>query len=199
VLNQDGEDWTFFEIDPVVTEIATDPSLFSFMAKCAPSSRIVHGDARLTLQKEHDHFDLIFLDAFSSDSIPAHLITVEAIRSYLDRLSPSGVVVMHISNRHLDLRAIVARAAAEVGLVTYAGATRASGEATGASVTLAIGHRAEDMGDIAQTWKLIRPDYARSPWTDDYSNIIEGIKDKWVGPAMDEVLIQPGRSVAASN
>ncbi|WP_262030730.1 spermidine synthase [Microvirga sp. Mcv34] len=194
-----GENWTFFEIDPVVTEIATDPSQFAFMAKCAPNSRIVHGDARLTLQKEADRFDLIFLDAFSSDSIPAHLITVEAIRSYLDRLSPNGVVVMHISNRHLDLRAIVARAAAEAGLVTYAGATKASGEATGASITLAIGHRAEDMGDIAQTWKLIRPDYARSPWTDDYSNIIEGINDKWFGPAMDEVLIQPGRSVEASN
>ncbi|WP_114946510.1 fused MFS/spermidine synthase [Microvirga calopogonii] len=194
-----GEDWTFFEIDPVVSEIATDPSLFAFMAKCAPKSRIVHGDARLTLQKEHAPFDLIFLDAFSSDSIPAHLITVEAIRSYVDRLSPNGALVMHISNRHLDLRAIIARAAAEAGLVTYAGATQANGDATGASITLAVGHRAEDLGDIAQTWKLIRPDYARTPWTDDYSNIIEGIKDKWFGPAMDEVLIQPGTSVDAPN
>jgi hypothetical protein len=68
-----------------------------------------------------------------------------------------------------------------------------------ASITLAIGHRAGDLGDIAQTWKLIRPDFVRGPWTDDYSNVIEGIKDKWFGPAMDEVLIQPGRSVEASN
>jgi precorrin-6B methylase 2 len=194
-----GEDWTFFEIDPVVSEIATDPSQFPFMSKCAPSARIVHGDARITLQKEQNPFDLIFLDAFSSDSIPAHLITVEAIRSYLDRLSPNGVVVMHISNRHLDLRAIIARAAAEAGLVTYAGATRPTGEATGASLTLAVARRVADLGGIAQSWKLIGPDYSRSPWTDDFSNIVEGIEDKWFGPPIDDVQIQPVRSVEAMN
>ncbi|MBD2745708.1 fused MFS/spermidine synthase [Microvirga sp. BT688] len=196
---RDGEDWTFFEIDPVVTRIATNPALFSFMSSCAPKAPVVHGDARLTLQKAEKPFDVIFLDAFSSDSVPAHLLTVEALQSYSDRLWPDGAIVMHISNRHLDLRAIVARAAAEVGMVTYAGATESSGEGGAASVTLVIARQAEDIGRIAGTWTLIQPDMERSPWTDDYSNILEGIRDAWLGPKVDGVLIKPVQSVDARN
>jgi precorrin-6B methylase 2 len=196
---QQGEDWTFFEIDPVVTRIATNPALFSFMSSCAPRAPVVHGDARLTLQKADEPFDVIFLDAFSSDSVPAHLLTVEALQSYVDRLRLDGAIVMHISNRHLDLRAIVARAAAEVGMVTYAGATESSGEGGAASVTLVIARRAEDVGRIAETWTLIQPDMKRSPWTDDYSNILEGIRDAWIVPKVDKVLIKPVQSADAQN
>jgi precorrin-6B methylase 2 len=195
----EGEDWTFFEIDPVVTRIATNPSLFRFMSECAPKAAVVHGDARLTIQKVEKPFDLIFLDAFSSDSVPAHLLTVEALQSYVDRLQLDGAIVMHISNRHLDLRAIVARAAAEVGMVTYAGATESNGEGGAASVTLVLARQGQDVGPIYGSWTLIDPDLKRSPWTDDYSNILEGIRDAWIGPKVGEFLIQRVRSADARN
>jgi hypothetical protein len=195
----EGEDWTFFEIDPVVTRIATNPSLFRFMSECAPKAAVVHGDVRLTLQKVEKPFDMIFLDAFSSDSIPAHLVTVEAIQSYLEKLSPGGAIVLHVSNRHLDLRAIVARVAAEAGLVTYAGATNSSGDGAASSVTLVVARQEEGLGELARTWTLIQPDWKRSPWTDDYSNVLEGIRDAWLGPKVDEVLIKPVQSADVRN
>ena len=75
-----GENWTFFEIDPQVARMATDPARFSFMSHCAPGARIVLGDARLTLSDAApDSLDLIVVDAFSSDAIPIHLMTTEAI------------------------------------------------------------------------------------------------------------------------
>ena len=76
----DGESWTFFEIDPEVVRLARDPSLFRFLSACAPSAPIVLGDARLTLAASPQQFDLIVLDAFSSDAIPVHLLTREALR-----------------------------------------------------------------------------------------------------------------------
>ena len=77
------------------------------------------GDARLTLAKSTQQFDLIVLDAFSSDAIPVHLLTREALRGYLARLSPHGVILMHISNRHMELAKVVASVAASEGLVTF--------------------------------------------------------------------------------
>lgn len=84
-------------------------------------------------------------------------------------------------------------------MVTYAGATESSGEGGAASVTLVIARQAEDVGQIAGTWTLIKPDMKRSAWTDDYSNILEGIRDAWIGPKVDEVLIKPVQSADARN
>ncbi len=97
--------FTFFEIDPLVLRIASDPAHFSYLSACAKGP-VTHriGDARLTLQRDGEtRFDVLVIDAFSSDSVPAHLLTVEAARLYLSRLTPDGVVVFHLSNRNLDL------------------------------------------------------------------------------------------------
>ena len=83
---RDGETWTFFEIDPEVVRLARDPDMFRFMSSCAPAAPVVLGDARLTLAASAQQFDLIVLDAFSSDAIPTHLLTREALRGYLARL-----------------------------------------------------------------------------------------------------------------
>src|SRR5262249_13650307 len=105
--------WTFFEIDPAVEHIARNPAYFTYLRQCGDSCRVVLGDARLSLVNESAaQYGLIVLDAFSSDAIPIHLITQEALSLYLTRLAPDGVMAFHISNRHVLLNAILARLAA---------------------------------------------------------------------------------------
>jgi hypothetical protein len=105
---KDGEAWRFFEIDPVIIGIATNPRNFTFLKHCQPKPDIVLGDARLTMAKQaNDSFDLIIVDAFSSDAVPVHLMTAEALRLYLDKVKPDGIVLLHISNRYLDLDAVL--------------------------------------------------------------------------------------------
>src|SRR5262249_1151638 len=115
----EGERWTFFEIDPEVVRLARNPKRFSFIAACAPDLPIVLGDARITLRAASQQYDLIVLDAFSSDSIPVHLLTQEAFAGYLSRLAPHGVIVAHISNRHMELGRVVAAVGAANGLTTF--------------------------------------------------------------------------------
>ena len=101
---QPGENWRFFEIDPSIVDLARDRPRFSYIRDCAPDVPIVLGDARLTLAREPDRrFDVIVVDAYSSDAIPIHLATREAMAIYKAKLAPKGVIVMHISNRHLEL------------------------------------------------------------------------------------------------
>jgi hypothetical protein len=109
-----GETWKFFEIDPLVIEIASDPKNFTFISKCGegPEGKrkldIAVGDARLTMAKEHDSsFDLLIIDAFSSDAIPVHMLTKEAVELFLSKLKPDGVVLLHTSNRYLDLNSVL--------------------------------------------------------------------------------------------
>ena len=106
---QEGESWKFFEIDPVVIKIASNPKNFTFISKCQPDIDIAIGDARLTMAKEPDSsFDLFIIDAFTSDAIPVHMLTKEAVQLFLDKLKPDGVVVLHTSNRYLDLNSVLA-------------------------------------------------------------------------------------------
>jgi hypothetical protein len=111
-----GEVWTFREIDPVVERIARDGRWFRFMAGCGNHPAVVLGDARLTLAADTAaRYDLVIVDAFSSDSVPVHLITREALALYFARLKPGGIVLFHVSNRYLDLTPVVARLAADAG------------------------------------------------------------------------------------
>lgn len=112
-----GQDWTIFEIDPLMVKIATNPAAFSYHAQCKPEARIVVGDARLTLAREPaGRFDLLAIDAFSSDAIPLHLLTREAFETYVRSLSADGLLLVHISNRFLRLEPVVAALADELGL-----------------------------------------------------------------------------------
>ena len=117
-----GDHFTFFEIDPLVLKVASDPRNFAYVSQCAKGRLdFVLGDARLTLgHRTNGPFDVLLIDAFSSDSVPAHLLTVEAARLYLSRIKPDGVVILHLSNRNLDLidpALAVARAAGGVALL----------------------------------------------------------------------------------
>ena len=106
---QPGQKWHFFEIDPLMVEIAKEKKIFSYMDRCAPDAAIHIGDARLTLtQRPAQSLDMLAIDAFSSDSIPLHLLTKEAFATYRRVLKPNGILIVHISNRHIDLKSVLA-------------------------------------------------------------------------------------------
>jgi len=167
----------FFEIDPMMVRLATDPARFSFVRGCARGPvDIVTGDARLSMRGEPSGaYDLILVDAFSSDSIPTHLLTVEALRGYLRLIKPDGVVLLHLSNRNLDL-AGPAEAAAEA-----AGAAALYGqhwvyddvspyvEASGVALLMARNPTALKPYLDNPDWR--EPTQATRPWTDDYTNV----------------------------
>jgi hypothetical protein len=173
-----GEAWRYFEIDPDVIRIARDPQRFTFLRDCAPDMPIVQGDARLTLAREPDGaFDLIILDAFSSDSVPVHLLTREAMALYKAKLAPGGAVMMHISNRHLELASVVAGIANANGLKTWVNydednEDREDEYIFSSTVAISAGNEA-DLGGLAarEEWGVEEPDPAQTVWSDDYSNI----------------------------
>ena len=153
----------YYEIDPAIIRIARDPDLFSFLSECRPDAPIILGDARLTLADAPDGtYDLIVVDAFSSDAIPIHLLTREAMAIYLRKLSPHGMVVLHVSNRHLELASVVVGIAAANGLITRVNdsASMSPDEAAHPykfiGTVAAVAHSEEDFGPLAQSqeWEL---------------------------------------------
>jgi hypothetical protein len=174
------EGLTFYEIDPLAVRIARDPAYFHYLQRCAPAAEIVLGDARLTLADAADgQYDAIVVDAFSSDAIPIHLLTREAMAIYAKKLTPHGVVIVHVSNRHLELVSVVAGIAQANGLV--ARSLRADEEVGNdymyATTTVAVARADADFGALAKAedWELVEPDPGQWVWTDDYSNIIGAV------------------------
>ena len=110
--------WTFYELDPAVTRLARDTRFFTYLTNCtAAPHTVVTGDARLRLRDAPDAgHDLIVLDAFSSDAVPIHLLTREALALYLSKLAPDGWLALHVSNRTLDLHGVISRLAADAGV-----------------------------------------------------------------------------------
>ena len=178
-----NERWTFYEIDPEVARIARDPARFRFLSDCAPDLPVVLGDARLTLANAPAGQDVILLDAFSSDAIPVHLVTREAFGLYLSKLGPEGAIVVHVSNRHLDLTRILARIGAEYGLVAFKRYDKPDepyeARMRSAEIVVALARRPHDLGPIGTDpgWERLTPDLQRKPWTDDYSNLFEALLD----------------------
>ena len=106
--------WTFYEIDPAIVTIASDPKRFTFLSKCLPDVKVVIGDARLTLAATAPNSaDVLAIDAFSSDAVPMHLLTAEAFATYRRHIAPNGLLMVHISNRFLDLEPVLAALAAQ--------------------------------------------------------------------------------------
>jgi spermidine synthase len=177
---QPQQTWTFYEIDPVVAQIARDPSLFTFLPDCTPRASIVLGDGRLTIARAPDHsYDLIVLDAFGSDSVPVHLITREAIQMYLSKLRPGGVILFNISNKYVNLAAVLAGEAANLSLVGF---QRTDTEVTAAqaaagkypSAWLVMAPASESLGKIPAepAWRVLKADPNDPVWTDDFSDVL---------------------------
>jgi hypothetical protein len=183
---QPGEEWRFFEIDPAIVDIARDRPRFGFVRACAPDVPIVLGDARLTLAREPDqYYDLIIVDAYSSDAIPIHLATREAMAVYKSKLAPGGIVTLHVSNQYLALDEVAVGIAAANGMKTWIYDDTDDDEIDDEYVytsDVAISARgADDLGELAASkkWKLTKPDLAQRVWSDDYSNIIGAVARKF--------------------
>ena len=174
---QRGRRITFYEIDPVVEQIARDPRLFTYLADSEGKVEVILGDARLSLATDDPRrFDVLVLDAFSSDAIPVHLLTREAMALYFQRLAEHGVLAVHVSNRHLDLEPVLANLAKDAGLVARVcddGSDRVNGRYS--STWVAVARRMEDLGSLAgdDEWTPLHEHPHDRLWTDDYSNIID--------------------------
>lgn len=182
---QAGDQWTYFEIDPLVRDIARNPALFTFLADATAPARVVLGDARLTLaQAGHGPFDLLILDAFNSDAIPVHLITLEALGLYLERLAPGGLLALHVTNKYLNLEGMVGRLAQETGLAGLIRRDQTLEHQSGRnpSVWVALARQPADLAHLSRQpdWRPLRPDAQARPWSDDYSNVLRYLK--WLSP-----------------
>lgn len=180
-----GETWEYFEIDPEVVRIARDKSLFRSFSECTPGAKVVLGDGRLTLAKEAGGYDLIMLDAFSSASPPVHLVTKEAVAMYASKLSPNGVLIFNVSNRHMVLSYVVAGSAREAGLTTWnRGDKPSNGDfmtSLKTSVEVAVvARKPTDVGSISRDpdWALTKVPDDFEAWTDDFSNILDPLRRK---------------------
>jgi SAM-dependent methyltransferase len=175
-----GERWTFYEIDPVVERIARDPRYFTFLRDSPADVEVVLGDARLSLQKASDgQFGTLVLDAYTSDTVPLHLITREALALYLRKLAPNGVLIFHISNRHLRLERVLGVLAQDAGLacVVQSESVGGTGEllATGkiASKWVVMARDPATLGNLIRDprWQQPPPRLKTALWTDDYASV----------------------------
>ena len=173
-----GEEWTFYEIDPDIARVAADSNYFTYLRDTPAKVDVVLGDGRLALAQAPDrHYDMLVLDAFSSDAIPTHLLTLEALSLYRSKLSEKGVLVLHLSNRYLDLEPVVGRlvrATGAAGLIRADVQRTAELEASGdPSVWAAVASERSHLGALQDDpkWRplSVRDDVA--VWTDDFSNI----------------------------
>jgi hypothetical protein len=178
------QDWTFYEIDPTVIRVAQDRRLFTYLPECAKvKPRIVAGDARLRLREALDHhYGLIVLDAFSSDAIPVHLLTRQALDLYLAKLAEGGTLAMHISNRYLDLAPVVGDLAKDAGLVCLAWDDSIEDKANGKEPShwVVMARQAKDMSTLTSDprWLPLMGRAKAEVWTDDFSNIMSVFKWK---------------------
>lgn len=172
-----GQSWSFFEIDPLVVRVARDPTLFTYLSQCTPDAPMIVGDARLELAKQKSGaYDVLFADVFSSDAVPTHLITREAMTLYLDRVSPKGVVLIHVTNRNLALADVAARAAMAAGAVVlhqrYTPAEQSFANVRAEVIAIARTNEALAPLSTDPAWQVANPPPGRV-WTDDYSSVLE--------------------------
>lgn len=188
-----GQRWTAFEIDEAVVGLAVTSGAFTYVGDCKPDLRIILGDARLTLARQPPgSFDLLAVDAFSSDSVPLHLLTVEALRVYMQALAPDGLLLLHVSNRFLDLERVVAAAVAAEGLAarrlryTPAKEDLANGLVYGSSDWVLVTRTEQRMAEAvaaarggpnaAAEWEPLKTPEGIPPWTDGHASILRVLK-----------------------
>jgi len=172
-----GDEMSFFEIDEAVADIAADPRLFTYLADSPATVRVEVGDGRLLLTDEPSgSFDLVVLDAFSSDSIPIHLLTVEAMRLYASRVDDGGAIAVHVSNRVFDLAPVVEAARRDLG---WHAAIGEGGSGEGASISRWIVLSPEERLTSAlldrPLWSDLDPGRVVE-WTDDYSSVLSVLR-----------------------
>jgi hypothetical protein len=171
-----GDDFTFYEIDPLVVRIASDPRYFTFLRDCLPNPRIALGDARISLKKTAEsRFNLLVLDAFGADAIPIHLLTREALQLYLEKLADHGILLFHISNRYLDLQKVLGNSASNAALLALVENDTADIHAGKfPSLWVIMARSKDDLGKLTgdARWIPLKGDPSTRLWTDDYSSVL---------------------------
>ena len=176
-----GQSWTYYEIDPLVHRIARSGRYFTFLRDCLESYNLVLGDARLTLSQAPDQkYQLLVVDAFSSDAIPVHLITREAMAIYLKKIAPGGLIAFHISNRFFNLEPVLTGLARDAGIVAAArhdGHDPAVAQAPGKTPShwVILAKNEADLRGIGtdKRWKRLDKKTTRLRlWTDDFSDVL---------------------------
>ena len=182
---RDGDAWRYFEIDPLVAWLAVDSGYFGMLDAYDPQPSIILGDARLALAEEADDtFDVLVLDAFSSDAVPTHMLTREAVALYLQKIRPGGIAVLHVSNRYLDLASVVAAVALDIGCPAVFG-TRSTSElqetdaAAAGSAWAAIARDPAAFEGLAPYWRPFEAADAGPLWRDDHASLVPVIR--WRG------------------
>ena len=176
-----GDRIDFLEIDPLVGAIATDRRLFSYLSDSRAEVTISIGDGRLLLARiEPATYDILVLDAFSSDAVPVHLLTIESFELAMSRVLSGGVVAVHISNRYLELEPVVASAARDLGLVSILGSSLTPADELGrsqASQWIVIGRSYADLADLVAgaDWRTAHA-AGRAPWTDRWSDLLGALR-----------------------
>ena len=174
-----GEDWAYYEIDRDVIKVAQDKNQFTFLSSCAPTMKMIEGDARITLaQSKDEKADYLLVDAFSSDSIPVHLITTEAIQLYLSHIKDDGLLVIHVTNRYMDLVPVVAAnmhaldPALQGRVIDYVPPKDGNLYAAH-SIAIAISKSSKSLEPLDQNSdvKPLIPVAGIDQWTDDFSNL----------------------------
>jgi hypothetical protein len=180
-----GQDWRFYEIDPAISKIARNPAKFTFLSRCLPGVPIILGDARIVIAGEPANgLDVLVVDAFSSDAVPMHLLTREALAVYRKRLAPNGLLLMHISNRFLDLEPILSAAKGDgwhSALRDYNATAEESNRGYATSTWVAL---AQDPAVIErlkkvsgnEPWRALNPRADFTGWTDDHASILPLLK-----------------------
>ena len=178
-----GERWTFYEVDPTVERIARDPGLFTYLRDCAGELDVVLGDARLSLSRApRNSFGLIVADAFSSDAIPVHLLTREALALYRSRLRAHGIMAFHITNRFLDLEPVLGNLARDASLACMgreeSRVDERSVKGKLASHWVVIAERSSDLPalELDPRWHACRRSPGSALWADDFSNLIGALE-----------------------
>jgi hypothetical protein len=169
-----GDRWTFYEIDPAVERIARDARYFRFLAACG-NCAVTIGDARLSLERSSASHDLLVIDAFSSDAVPVHLLTREAFTTYAARLSPGGLLAFHVSNRHVDLRPVLARLARDLewtALARFDAAGEDPARGYSASDWVVVGRNSRYLAGLERMpgWTALGAD-RRASWSDHSANL----------------------------
>jgi SAM-dependent methyltransferase len=184
MYGQDGDHFTYFEIDSLVVSIAKEKQWFTYLHEGKADWDIVMGDARFSLQTQPDaQFDLLVVDAFSSDSIPVHLLTREALRVYLSKLKPGGCIAFHVTNHYLDLPQVLAALARDAAIPAYLKtdnhhASMISKTYISSSVWAVFFKDGQMVDQLPnrEEWKNLAEEKPIPVWTDDYSNVLRVIK-----------------------
>jgi len=176
---KDQQNWTLYEIDPLVVDIASNPEYFSYLKLCSHNTTMRVGDARLSLEKEPDQkFDLLVMDAFSSDSVPTHLLTQEALALYFKKLKPNGILAFHITNRHLLLKKVLSIHAEHLHFSALIQEFKPQRNIPLVVATdwVVMAKNPEILSPLSLSrlgnWQKMPLYFDMKPWTDDFTNIV---------------------------